>query len=128
MLLDTMRSQSFTLLGVKYQGCLVGVAGYFVENRVLTTPIFGYDTALPSSLGLYRMLTALMMQEAKKLGCQYHMSSGVGHFKRQRGGVQYLESMAMYTDHLPKFRRWPWRFLGAVFNYLAKPLLVRYKL
>ena len=33
---------------------------YYVRNGVMTTPLFGYDTTLPPSAGLYRLLSILV--------------------------------------------------------------------
>ena len=120
--------KTFSLTGIRFHGKLVGVMGYFERNGIMTPPIVGYDTALPQSLGLYRMLTVLMFDEAKKKGLLLHMSSGAAEFKRGRGCHQEIESMGVFTRHLPLYRRIPWFVFSFLFNKVGKPILIRKKL
>jgi hypothetical protein len=94
----------------------------------MATPIVGYDTNLPESLGLYRLLTASVLEDALSSQTVFHMSAGVGHFKRQRGAFQELESMAVLCHHLPFYRRFVWKALGICLNKIGAPILRRYKL
>ena len=47
-------------------GRLDGVVGCFVRNNVISSPLVGYDTTLPIDLGLYRMLSAIVLGEAAR--------------------------------------------------------------
>lgn len=125
---NAIKSKSFTLYGIKYMGKLVAVVGYFIQNGVITTPIVGYDISLPKSLGLYRMLMSIVIERSLTLKHLYHMSSGVGFFKRQRGATQEIESMGVYINHLTWFRRAPWKLFQYIFNGIARPLIIKYKL
>lgn len=125
---EALMGATFKLSGIRFKGKLVGVIGYFKEKEIMATPIVGYDTSLPSSLGLYRMLTALMIKESMESKLLFHMSSGVGHFKRQRGGSQVIESLGVYMQHLPFYRRLPWYLLSLLFNRIAKNILLKKKL
>ena len=120
--------KTFNLTGILLHGKLIGVMGYLERNGVMTPPIVGYDTTLPQSLGLYRMLTTLMFEEAKEKELLLHMSSGAAEFKRGRGCHQEIESMGVFTAHLPLYRRIPWALFSFLFNKVGKPILIRQKL
>ena len=87
-------------------------------GRYITAPLFGYDTALPQRLGLYRLLSTLTSLEALAQGRVVHFSAGVGPFKRLRGGQAAIEYNAVYTRHLPAGWRRPWRFLQVLMDRL----------
>lgn len=125
---DAILKKTFILKGVLYEGNLVGVIGFFKTKGIMATPIVGYDTNLPEKLGLYRLLTILILEESLKTNTLFHMSAGVGHFKRQRGAFQELEVMAVYSSHLPLYRRVLWKVLALLFNKLGAPILKKYKL
>jgi hypothetical protein len=96
---------------LRQEGRIDGIMGYFVRNGLMTQPVFGYDTALPQERGLYRLLTVITLQEGLRLGLTVHASAGVGPFKKLRGGKSTIEYNAVYTRHLPAWRRAPWRLL-----------------
>lgn len=100
------------LYGLKKDGRLDGVMGFFVRNGAMTQPLFGYDTALPQDEGLYRLLTLLTLKEGAKRGLLVHASGGVGKFKKARGGESVTEYNAVYTKHLSKRRQSPWKLIG----------------
>lgn len=113
---------------LKKAGKIDGVIGYYEVNGVMTTPILGYDTNLPQSLGLYRMLSALLTIAATKNNIILHQSSGAAQFKRFRGFVSNIEYSAVYYKHLPPQRQFIWIFLEAMVNQIAVPLMKKYKL
>lgn len=108
-------------------GSLDGVAGFFVRNGALTTPLFGYDIHLPQAVGLYRMLTVVMYQEAQARGLLLNMSSGAAGFKRSRGGRGNIEASMVYHAHLPPHRQATWALLAGLINGVAVPLMRHYK-
>ncbi len=93
------------LYALRHDGRPVGVLGIYERNGWVTTPLIGYDTALPQELGLYRQLMALLFREAKLRGCRLHLSSGAGGFKAARGGVAHMEYTAVHARHLAAPRR-----------------------
>lgn len=109
-------------------GILDGVVGYFDKNGTTTAPLVGYDTALPQSLGLYRMLIAMVMKRAYDKGLLLNLSSGAAHFKRLRGGIAEIEYSAIYISHLPFINRVIWRVLGFLLTYIGIPVMKRFKL
>lgn len=125
---QSILNETFSLRGILYKKHLVGVIGFFKKKNIMATPIVGYDTTLPESLGLYRLLTVLMIEESLATKTLFHMSAGVGHFKRQRGAFQVLEFMSVQYNHLPLYRRILWRSLALLFNRIGAPILKKYKL
>lgn len=109
-------------------GVLQGVVGMLRFGNLLTSPIVGYNTALPAKLGLYRMLAALVMRQAINDSCLVNLSAGVAHFKRQRGGQPAIEYSAVRIDHLPGRTQRAVRALSAVTRHVGVPIMQRYKL
>jgi hypothetical protein len=104
------------------------VLGFFVRNGAMTTPLFGYDTSLPQELGLYRMLSAVLLSIAEQKQILLHESSGAAQFKRNRGARGDIEYSVVYDRHLPLYRRWSWSFLEKILTKFGVPLLEKYKL
>ena len=102
-----------------------GALAFYQRDDALTTPIVGYDTALPIETGLYRMLTAFLLLEAERRGLQVHASSGVARFKRSRGASSSIEYTAVYSRHLPWRRRFVWALLEFLMRRLAVPMISR---
>lgn len=102
---------TLTLRGLRRDGKLNGIMGYFARNGLMTQPLFGYDTSLPQDEGLYRLLTLVTLQEGLARGLMVHASGGVGRFKKLRGGRSETEYNAVYTRHLPRARQRPWQVI-----------------
>lgn len=102
------------MYGLKKDGRLNAIMGFFIRNGAMTQPLFGYDTSLPLEEGLYRLLTLVTLQEGVKRGLLVHASGGVGKFKKVRGGESVTEYNAVYTKHLPRKRQLPWTLIQAV--------------
>ncbi|MOA00134.1 hypothetical protein D3C78_1194820 [compost metagenome] len=117
-----------TLYGLRKAGRLDAVMGYFSRNGVMTTPLFGYDTTLPQSIGLYRMLSACLIRQSRENGHLLHESAGAAQFKRNRGAAADFEYSAVYDSHLPLRRRWCWSFLDRLLNGAGVPLMRKMKL
>jgi hypothetical protein len=99
-------------------GTILGVVGHYARAGLLTTPLFGYDTTLPTSLGLYRLLSLKVLHESRRLGLNTHASGGAADFKRQRGATSTVECCSIYVAHLPWWRRLAWSPLCLVFSAL----------
>jgi hypothetical protein len=119
------RTLGLTALRHRETGAIDGVAGYFVRNGTLTTPLFGYDLAVPQEAGLYRILSYLMYEEAKEHGWLLNMSSGAAEFKRSRGARPNLEASMVWDHHLPGPRRAAWVLLAGLVNGVAAPMMVK---
>ncbi|UJF34977.1 GNAT family N-acetyltransferase [Paenibacillus hexagrammi] len=118
----------FEALRHRGTGVIDAVLGYFCRNGVMTTPIFGYDTSKDQRIGLYRMLSAMLLDIARQNGHLLHESSGAAQFKRNRGAFADIEYSAVYDAHLPFYRRMGWSFLQKVLDGIGIPLLRKYKL
>lgn len=125
---QTRRSGTISYLALSIDGRIDGVLGYFVRDGVLTTPIFGYDTALPQKVGLYRMLGGILYDTAAQKGWLLNDSSGAAEFKRLRGAVADIEFRAVDVRHLAWRRRMGWRVLATLLHRVAVPLVRRYEL
>ncbi|MDX2006211.1 MAG: GNAT family N-acetyltransferase [Meiothermus sp.] len=104
-------------------GQIDGVMGLYCLNGYMAAPVFGYDTALPQELGLYRLLSTHLTLEAERRGLILHASSGVAKFKRSRGATPELEWIAVYDRHLSLRRRLGWRALEFLMGEVAVPLI-----
>jgi hypothetical protein len=113
---------------VSPEGRIDGVAGYVQRGDTMTTPVLGYDTALPQSIGLYRMLSWICTNEAIERRLALNCSAGAAAFKRSRGAVPHIEYCAVYIKHVEFQRKLAWRLLSGVLNRFAAPLLRRYEL
>jgi len=109
-------------------GVLQGVVGLFAFGNLVTSPIVGYNAALPQKLGLYRRLAACVLQHAAARGQLVNLSAGVPHFKRQRGGCPAIEYSAVMVDHLPAARRYAIRALGYPLRGVGVPIMKRFGL
>ena len=97
-------------------GRLDGVFACFTAGGTTSTPFIGYDTSLPTELGLYRHLVSLLLRRVAERGQRLNYSSGAGDFKRRRGGQPVIEFNAVYTRHLSPARRAAFRVLAALAN------------
>ena len=91
----------------------------------MTNPVFGYDTALPQQLGLYRRLSLLTMQLARPRAQRLHASSGAPGFKSSRGGISTVEYHAVDRRGVRGIQRAAWLLLLRVSRTVAPSLLRR---
>lgn len=110
------------------EGKIDGVAGIVRRGDTMTTPVLGYDTLLPQSRGLYRMLCWVCTDQAIRNRLVLNCSAGAADFKRSRGACPYTECSAVYVNHLEAERKLAWRLLAVLLNRFAAPLLHRYAL
>lgn len=110
------------------EGVLQGVVGMLRMGDLLTSPIVGYNCALPQKLGLYRRLAACVLREAASHGDLVNLSAGVAHFKRQRGGRPAIEYSVALIDHLPRARRRAIHALGGALRGIGVPVMRRFRL
>ena len=112
---------------------LDAVLGYVVRagadgRGTMTQSVFGVDTSLPASLGLYALLSTQVLIDACERSLRVHRSAGAGAFKAARGAVPTPELLAVSDCHLPPFRRAPWALLESLGTRIGLPLLRRYGL
>lgn len=106
----------------------VGILGYFIRQGIMTAPIVGYDFSYDKSEGLYRQLTIKMFLEAQKHKHILHASSGVGHFKRNRGAERLWEYRVIYDKTVSKYRKAALKILQAVICKIGVPMMDKMKL
>lgn len=127
-LANALRNGTLELFGYRRHGRLDAVLGFYAREGAMTTPLFGYDTSLPQEIGLYRMLSSLLIEIARDRGFLLHESSGAAQFKRNRGAFAEIEYTAVHVRHLPLRRRWCWSALEWLLVRVGVPLLRKYKL
>jgi len=111
------------------EGRIDAILGYFIRNETITTPVFGYDTTLSvKDYPLYRLLSIILVQEARKHKSLLNQSSGAGEFKRIRGSKNSFEYTAVYCSHLPLYQQFPFLFLKLLITSIAIPMIQQYKL
>ena len=111
-MLNLMRSiPRFSLKAWMKENEVHAVLGYYSQDGIVTSPLFGYDTTLPQQTGLYRQISATLLKDAKSKEHFLHQSSGAGHYKQLRKAKKNLEYTAVYIKHLPKARQLPWKTL-----------------
>ena len=109
-------------------GEIVAVVGYFNRSGIMTTPLIGYDREIPQSVGLYRLITLRIIDQAVANENFLHMSSGAAHFKRLRGAEPCFEYNMVLTSHLKWSQRMPWIALAGLTRWVAGPVFRWFKL
>ncbi|WP_339531265.1 MULTISPECIES: hypothetical protein [unclassified Pseudomonas] len=110
------------------EGRIDGALGWFANSAMISTPIVGYDTALPQRAGLYRQLTRLCLQEAVERRQVLNFSSGAAEFKRLRGGQPQIEYSLIHVAHLSWGRRLVWTVLSRLLHGIGVPMMRNLKL
>lgn len=110
------------------EGRIDGALGWFANEATISTPIVGYDTALPQKTGLYRQLTCLCLLEAVERRQVLNFSSGAAGFKRLRGGQPQIEYSLVRVAHLSWGRRLVWIVLGRLLHGIGVPMMRKLKL
>lgn len=111
---------------LKSQGHIKGVAGYYKRGKVMMCPIFGYEKNQPESNGIYRLLNTALLLEAQKKGLLFNQSAGAAFFKSVRRAEGSLEYMAVFTKHLPAYRKFFWTTLKFFINKIGSKYMQKY--
>lgn len=111
---------------VKQNGIFLGIAGYYERNGILMCPFFGYDKSHPEHNIVYRILNTELLLEAKKRTLIFHQSAGASVYKKIRRAEGHLESMAIYTQHLPFKQKLAWKILILFINKIAPKYMKKY--
>lgn len=123
-LVITQKLMDFQAL--KKEGRVDGIVGYVQRNGRMFSPFFGYDRTVSKEVALYRLLSTLLMSEAKRQNLFFHLSSGASTFKSIRKAKSCIEYMAVYHRHLSFKRRIPWLVLKNICNSLGMVYMKRY--
>lgn len=111
---------------LRLNGSIKGVAGYCVRNGVLYSPFFGYEKDDPDHNVIYRLLNTALILEAQKEKLIFHQSSGASFAKKIRRAESCLESMAIYTSHLPLKQRLTWAAFRTLINWFGPLYMKKY--
>lgn len=111
-----LNAQILKFKAIKKDGMIDGIAGYVCRNGIMTCPFFGYDKTKPQQDGLYRILSTILMLEAKQNHWLFHQSAGASTYKKIRKATDCIEYTAVYDKHLSLTRKLPWFFIKAIFN------------
>ena len=123
------KNKLLTMIGLRDDtGVLQGIVGLFESEAVITAPLVGYNTALPSQNALYRILIYLILDYSNAEKRCLNLSSGASGFKLLRGGQPFIEYSAVYIQHLPRFRQAMWRGVHWLLNSIFVPIVKRYQL
>ena len=101
--------------------------GYFQRNGIMTAPLFGVNNLKAKEDGLYRILSLLLIQEAKKDSLTLNNSSGASKFKMHRGAEAFTEYMMVYCPSY-SYKNIPWFLLQFFVTPLARVIFKKYKL
>jgi hypothetical protein len=112
--------------GLKKEGRVDGLVGYHTHHGKMFCPFFGYDKKIPQEIGLYRLLSTLLMLEASRQKVRFHLSSGASMFKKIRKARECLEYTAVYHQHLGFSRRIPWMILKKLCNSIGTVYMKSY--
>lgn len=115
---------NFTAL--KEDNQVKGCFGFYYRDGIMISPFFGYDPANGDNKGIYRILSTLLLLEARKHQALFNQSAGGAFFKKIRRAQGHFEYTALYDKHLPWKRRVPWQFLKSLMNTLGSYVMKRY--
>ncbi len=111
---------------LKLDGRIKGVAGYYDRGGVMYCPFFGYDKEEEDHSVVYRLLSTALLLEAKKKRLVFNQSAGASFYKKIRRAEGCLESMALYTQHLPPKQRLSWSMFRSFVNSFAPRFMEKY--
>ena len=93
--------QLLQLKVLKKDGAIDGVFGYFSRGGIMTAPLFGYEETDSEQKTLYRLLSTLLLLEAKEKKLVLHQNAGASFYKKLRRAEPCMEFLAVYTDTFP---------------------------
>jgi hypothetical protein len=103
-------------------GRLIAFNVRLIHDGVIWWTVGGYDTTLPRSHGLYRLIATDDIAAVEERGLLLNQGAGNGHFKRRRGAEPAIEVEIVFHRHLPRYRRLPWQALERVRRWRAAEL------
>lgn len=118
---------AYTLKAIKKEGIIIGAIGYQIdEEGVLTCTLFGYDKNHSDQTDHYRLVSTLLLLEAKKHAKIFNQSAGGSYYKKSRGARGYTEYQAVYTKHLSRRQNAGWALLEKIINRFAPEMMKDY--
>jgi hypothetical protein len=116
---EAVEKRILQLVGLKKEGEIKGVIGFYERKETLIAPFCGYDQTKEDAGHLYRMLTILAIDEAEKRNIILNDGSGGASPKQYRGMKSFPEYIALYDRHLPCHRRFFWAVAEKMMKRLA---------
>lgn len=120
-----INNQLLQIHAVKEDDSYIGLVGYFCRNKQMISPLFGYDPN-DEKKGVYRYLSTILILEAQKHQAIFNQSAGGSFYKKIRRATGEMEYTAVYTKHLPVYRKLPWMILKMAINTLGKRYMKKY--
>lgn len=117
----------FNLQILRTKDVIDGMLLTFSIDNQSTCPAMGYQLDKMPESALYRMLVAKLTTDSEEHNLDFHMSAGVGDFKKQRGARAETEYSAIYFEHLPMCRKFVYIVLQKIVNNIVIPIFKRYK-
>jgi hypothetical protein len=121
-----LKNKILRVKGIKQTEKLEGVVGYSYRNGVMISSLFGYDPQDTENKGVYRLLSTILMSEAKNNGGYYNQSAGGSFYKEIRRAEGHMEYTAVYAKHLSFARKLPWKLLKGVLNTFGPKFMKKY--
>lgn len=118
----------FNLQILRTEDAIDGMLLTFSIDNQSTCPAMGYQLDKMPESALYRMLVAKLTADSEENNLDFHMSAGVGDFKKQRGARAETEYSAIYFEHLPLCKKFVYTLLEQIVNNLVIPLFKKYKI
>ncbi len=125
---QAIRDGWLTFAALKRNDRIDGVLGFVQRQGMMTAPLIGYDRAVAAEVGLYRLISLKLVEEAVARGLILHQSSGAAAFKRHRGSEPSMEYNLVYDRHLAPRYRLAWQLLEALSRAVIIPVMRRYQL
>lgn len=111
------------ILTLERDGGIVAFCAVHCRSGILSVPMVGYDDGAPDGSALYRMIMVLPLELAMARGLSVNLSAGAACFKRHRGAKPHVEYLMILDDHLPAWRRFGYRAVGAILRMLEPQLI-----
>lgn len=118
----------FNLQILRTEDAIDGMLLTFSIDNQSTCPAMGYQLDKMPESALYRMLVAKLTADSEENNLDFHMSAGVGDFKKQRGARAETEYSAIYFEHLPMRRKFAYFVLQKITNNIVIPIFKKYKI
>jgi len=111
------------ILTLERDGAISAFCAIHCWGGSLSVPMLGYDDSLSDGDALYRMIMVLPVETAMARALGVNLSAGAARFKRHRGATPHVEYLMIIDDHLPGWRRFGYRAVGALLRTLEPQLI-----
>lgn len=116
----------FRFTALKINGEIDGIVGRYSLYGVMTSPFFGYDIAKPQQNGLYRLLSTLLVLDAKERGGIFSIKAVELHSTNQCVAQNLIWNTLPFIKHLPLKRQLPWKTMKLLINQFGVSFMKKY--